>query len=161
VLATHIPTECRKGASSGSLADDEFYFTYGKAPTVSYASTNNNNPVLAAINQFKKDIYTHIWIHPARAAFLGIREGDPIHIMNSKTGQATNGHAHITRLIHREAVFSYSSFGAENPALTRAVGVGIATNKLVPYELEPVTGGFRTQEFTVRIKKIEGKGVQA
>jgi anaerobic selenocysteine-containing dehydrogenase len=155
VLATHIPTECRSGAS-GSLADDEFYFTYGKAPTVSYASTNNNNPVLAAINQFKKDIYTHIWIHPARAAFLGIAEGDAISLTNSKSGQTANGHAHITRLIHREAMFLYSSFGAENPWLTRSVGVGTATNKLIPYALEPVTGGFRTQEFTVRIKKIEG-----
>ncbi|MBS4099120.1 MAG: molybdopterin-dependent oxidoreductase [Sulfuricella sp.] len=159
VLATHIPTECRSG--SGSLADDEFYFTYGKAPTVSYASTNNNNPVLAAINQFKKEIYTNLWIHPARAAFLGIKDGDAISITNSKTGQTANGHAHITRLIHREAVFFYSGFGAENPALTRAVGVGTATNKLAPYDLEPVTGGFRTQEFTVKIKKIESKGVQA
>lgn len=160
VLATHIPTECRRNAS-GSLADDEFYFTYGKTPTVSYASTNNNNPVLAAINQFKQGIYTNLWIHPARAAFLGIADGDPILITNSKTGQSATGHAHITRLIHREAVFLYSSFGAENKALTRAVGMGTATNKLIPYELEPVTGGFRTQEFTVRIKKITEKGAAA
>ena len=153
VLATHIPTECRSG-SSGSLADDEFFFTYGKAPTVSYASTNSNNPVLAAINQLKKEIYTTIWIHPARAAILGIAEGDPIRITNSKSGQAANGHAHITRLIHREAIFLYSSFGTENPALTRSVGMGTATNKLIPYNLEPVTGGFRSQEFTVHIKKI-------
>lgn len=159
VLATHIPTECRSG-NSGSLADDEFYFTYGKAPTVSYASTNNNNPVLAAINLFKKDIYTHIWIHPARAAYLGVAEGDPILLTNSKSGQTANGHAHITRLVHREAIFLYSSFGAENPWLTRSVGIGTATNKLIPYDLEPVTAGFRSQEFTVRIKKIQQR-VQA
>jgi hypothetical protein len=67
----------------------------------------------------------------------------------------------VTRLIHREAVFFYSGFGAENPMLTRAVGVGTATNKLVPYAVEPVTGGFRTQEFTVRIKKIAEKGATA
>ena len=161
VLATHIPTECRTGASSGSLADDEFYFTYGKAPTVSYASTNNNNPVLAAINQFKKDIYTNIWMHPARAAFLGLADGDPILITNSKSGQTATGHVHITRLIHREAVFFYSGFGAENPWLTRSCGVGTATNKLVPYAVEPVAGGFRTQEFTVRIKKVSEKGATA
>jgi anaerobic selenocysteine-containing dehydrogenase len=157
VLATHIPTECRSGAAS-SLADDEFYFTYGKAPTVSYASTNNNNPVLAAINKFKEDIYTHVWIHPSRAAFLNIAEGDPISITNTKSGQSASGHAHITRLIHREAIFLYSSFGAENPALTRSHGVGTATNKLIPYNLEPVTAGFRSQEFTVRIKKAVEKG---
>ncbi len=160
VLATHIPTVCRCEAS-GSLADDEFYFTYGKTPTVSYASTNNNNPVLAAINQFKKNIYTNIWIHPARAAYLGIADGDAISITNSQSGQAATGHAHVTRLIHREAVFFYSSFGAENPMLSRAKGMGTATNKLIPYAVEPVTGGFRTQEFTVRIKKIAEKGVMA
>jgi len=156
VLATHIPAECRPGATS-ILADDEFYFTYGKAPTVSYASTNSNNPVLAAINQFKKDIYTTAWIHPARASYLGIVDGDPIRITNSLTGQAADGHAHVTRLIHREAMFLYSCFGAENPALTRSVGVGTATSKLIPYSVEPVVAGFRSQEFTVRIKKITQK----
>jgi anaerobic selenocysteine-containing dehydrogenase len=114
--------------------------------------------VLAAINRFKQDIYTHIWIHPARAAYLGIAEGDPIRLTNSKSGQQATGHAHVTRLIHREALFLYSSFGAENPLLTRSAGIGTATNKLIPYALEPVTGGFRTQEFTVRIKKLDEKG---
>jgi anaerobic selenocysteine-containing dehydrogenase len=162
VLATHIPAECRKDAKMGMLADDEFYFTYGKAPTVSYASTNSNNPVLASINRFKKGIYTNVWIHPARAAYLGINDGDPIRIVNTMTGQQTEGHAHVTRLIHRDAVFMYSSFGAENPVLTRAVGMGTATSKLIPYNVEPVVAGFRSQEFTVRIKKLDGsKGVKA
>ncbi len=161
VLATHIPAECRKDAKSGGLlADDEFYFTYGKAPTVSYASTNSNNPVLAAINKFKKGIYTNVWIHPARAAYLGIKDGDAIRLVNAMTGQSAEGHAHVTRLIHRDAVFLYSSFGAENPVLTRAVGMGTPTSKLIPYAVEPVVAGFRSQEFTVRIRKIEGK-VQA
>lgn len=160
VLATHIPAECRPGAS-GSLADDEFFFTYGKAPTVSYASTNSNNPVLAAINQFKKGVYTGVWIHPARASYLGIADGDAIRITNSRTGQAADGHAHVTRMIHRETVFLYSCFGAENPKLTRAVGVGTPTSKLIPYEVEPVVAGFRSQEFTVRIKKIAEKGATA
>lgn len=160
VLATHIPAQCRPGVS-GPLADDEFYFTYGKVPTVSFASTNGNNPVLAAINRFKKDIYVNIWIHPARAAFLGIADGDPIRITNTQTSQTADGHAHVTRLIHRESVFFYSAFGTENPALTRAFGVGTATNKLVPYLVEPVTAAFRSQEFTVRIKKIAEQGATA
>jgi len=53
-------------------------------------------------------------------------------------------------------VFLYSSFGAENPWLTRSAGLGTATNKLIPYALEPVTAGFRSQEFTVRVRKIDG-----
>jgi anaerobic selenocysteine-containing dehydrogenase len=160
VLAAHIPAEYRKRGGGGQLGDDEFFFTYGKAPTVSYASTNSNNPVLAAINQFKKNIYTHVWIHPARAAFLGIHDGDPIRITNTLSSQQADGHAHVTRLVHRDAIFVYSCFGAENPLLTRAVGVGTSTSKLIPYNVEPVVAGFRSQEFTVRVKKLGAEEVR-
>lgn len=159
VLATHIPAACRPDAPAGApLAEDEFYFTYGKTPTVSYGSTNSNNPVLAAINQFKGAIYTGVWIHPERAAPLGIGTGDPIEIRNSRSGQHTTGTAYVTRLVHREALFIHSSFGVENPALTRSFGVGTATNKLIPYQVEPVVGGFRSQEFTVRVAKLAAQG---
>lgn len=155
VLATHIPAQCRADADMGApLADDEFYFTYGKTPTVSYASTNSNNPVLAAINQFKGGVYTGVWIHPDRAQRLGIRTGDAISLTNTHTGQHTTGHAYVTRLIHRDALFIHSSFGAENAALSRSHGMGTATSKLVPYRVEPVVGGFRSQEFTIRVAKI-------
>jgi hypothetical protein len=55
-------------------------------------------------------------------------------------------------------LFRSSCFGAENPALTRSVGIGTATSKLIPYEVEPVVAGFRSQEFTVHIKKLDAKG---
>jgi hypothetical protein len=62
----------------------------------------------------------------------------------------------VTRQVHREVLFLYSSFGAENKALTRAHGFGTATSKLIPYEVEPVVAGFRSQEFTLKVTKIEG-----
>ncbi len=155
VLATHFPARCREDADMNApLKDDEFYFTYGKTPTVSYASTNSNNPVLAAINKFKGGVYTGVWIHPDRAQRLGIKTGDAISLTNALSGQQTTGHAYVTRFIHRDALFIHSSFGAENPALTRSHGMGTATSKLVPYRVEPVVGGFRSQEFTIRVAKI-------
>ncbi|MFA5530029.1 MAG: molybdopterin-dependent oxidoreductase [Thiohalomonadaceae bacterium] len=159
VLATHIAAQCRGVTPADKpLAADEFYFTYGKSPTVSYASTNSNNPVLAAINDFKKDIYTGIWMHPERAHALGIRSGDRIRLTNTRSGQQADGTAYVTRQVHREALFLYSSFGAENKALTRAYGIGTATSKLIPYEVEPVVGGFRSQEFTIKVSKLNEKG---
>lgn len=159
VLATHIPARCRDNADMAApLGADEFYFTYGKTPTVSYASTNSNNPVLAAVNRFKGGTYTGIWIHPDRAARLDIVTGDPIRLTNTRSGQTATGHAYITRLVHRDALFIYSSFGAENPALSRSHGLGTATNKLVPYRVEPVVGGFRSQEFTLRVQKLDNSG---
>nr|VFK23874.1 MAG: Molybdopterin oxidoreductase Fe4S4 domain-containing protein [Candidatus Kentron sp. MB] len=158
-MATHIPTECREGKSMDApLAKDEFYFTYGKTPSVSYASTNSNNPVLRAINDFKKDIYTGVWIHPERAEPIGIKDGDSIQLTNTKSGQQANGTVYITRKIHRDALFIHSSFGVENAELTLTAGIGTATNKLIPYNVDPVVAGFRSQEFTIRVAKIEAKG---
>ena len=156
-LATHVPLECRPETPKDKPLDkDEFYFTYGKTPTVSYGSTNSNNPVLASINKFKSDIYTGVWIHPERAEALGLVTGDPIKLSNTRSGQEAEGKAYVTRLVHREALFIHSSFGVENPKLTRSVGIGTATNKLIPYFVEPVVAGFRSQEFTLKVTKIEG-----
>jgi len=154
VLATWIAPRCREGKSvTDPLAENEFYFTYGKIPTVSHASTNSNNPVLAGINRFKNNIYKGVWIHPDRAEKLGIANGDPIKLTNNKSGQEATGHAHVTRLVERDTLFISSSFGVENKALTRTVGDGIATNKLIPYQVEPVVAGFRSQEFTISVAR--------
>ncbi|MBB1125366.1 molybdopterin-dependent oxidoreductase [Thiospirillum jenense] len=156
VLATHIPVKLRSGSAqevNAPLAKDEFYFAYGKTPTVSHGSTNSNNPVLAAINEFKTDVYKGVWIHPDRAAALGIKMGDKIQLTNTQSGQNTTGHAYVTRLIHPEVIFVYSSFGVENKALSRTHGEGTATSKLIPYQIEPVVAGFRSQEFTIRVAK--------
>nr|VFJ72864.1 MAG: Molybdopterin oxidoreductase Fe4S4 domain-containing protein [Candidatus Kentron sp. FW] len=158
-MAAHIPTECRSGKSMDApLAKDEFYFTYGKTPSVSYASTNSNNPVLRAINDFKKEIYTGVWVHPDRAEPLGIENGDRIRLTNTKSGQEAEGTVYITRKIHRDALFIHSSFGVENTKLSLTAGMGTATNKLIPYEVDPVVAGFRSQEFTIRLTKIEVEG---
>ncbi|MBF0175257.1 MAG: molybdopterin-dependent oxidoreductase [Magnetococcales bacterium] len=155
VLAAAIPATCRDGKTMDQpLEKDEFYFTYGKTPTISYGSTNSNNPVLAAINRFKKDIYTGIWIHPDRAATLEIVSGDRIMVTNKLSGQQAEGTAYVTNQLHPDSIFLHSSFGVENKALRLSVGIGTATNKLIPYMVEPVVAGFRSQEFTVRIEKI-------
>ncbi|MCG6862332.1 MAG: molybdopterin-dependent oxidoreductase, partial [Chromatiaceae bacterium] len=136
VLATWIAPHCREGKSvTDPLAENEFYFIYGKTPTVSHGSTNSNNPVLAGINKFKEDIYKRVWIHPTRAEKLGIANGGQIKLTNNKSGQEVVGRAHITRLVEKDTVFIASSFGVENKALSRSYGEGIATNKLIPYQV--------------------------
>jgi len=155
VLAAHIPAQCRpEQTMEQPLSDDEFYFAYGKTPTVSYGSTNSNNPVLAAINTFKKDIYTGVWIHPDRAAKLNIATGDKILLTNTLSKQQAEGRAYVTRKVRPDTLFLHSSFGVENPQLTRSYAMGgTATNKLIPHLVEPVVAGFRSQEFTLRVAK--------
>ena len=155
VLATWFPAECRQDKTmADALEQDEFYFAYGKVPTVSYGSTNSNNPVLAAINTLKKDIYVGVWIHPDRADKLGIKSGDKIKLKNTLSGQEAEGHAYITRKVRSDTLFIHSSFGVENPQLTLSYAMGgTATNKLIPHNVEPVVAGFRSEEFTLRVAK--------
>jgi len=155
VLARPIAAECRENKTMDqALDEDEFYFTYGKVPTVSYGSTNSNNPVLAAINTWKKDIYTGVWLHPDRAEKLGIQTGDKIRLKNTLSGQEADGHAYVTRKVRSDTLFLHSAFGVENPQLTRSYAMGgTATNHLIPHTVEPVVAGFRSQEFTIRIAK--------
>jgi anaerobic selenocysteine-containing dehydrogenase len=155
VLAGHIATECRPDKTMDqALSEDEFYFAYGKVPTVSYGSTNSNNPVLAAINTLKKDIYMGVWMHPERADKLGIKTGDKIHLTNIQSGQQTDGHAYVTRKVRPDTLFLHSAFGVENKQLTLSYAMGgTATNKLIPHTVEPVVAGFRSQEFTIRVKR--------
>lgn len=156
VLAAVMPAQCRDNrVMSDPLEVDEFYFTYGKTPTVSYGSTNSNNPVIAAINRFKKDIYTGIWIHPDRAKALKIKTGDAIRLTNRRSPSLqAKGVAYVTAQLHPDSVFMHSSFGVENKALRLSYGVGTATNKLIHNWVEPVVAGFRSQEFTIKIEKI-------
>jgi len=150
ILATWIAPDVPEGKSLGG---DEFYFIYGKSPTVSHASTNSNNPVLSGINKFKDDIYKGVWIHPDRAEKLGIGTGDPIRLTNTKSGQEAMGRAYVTRLVQKDTLFIHSSFGVENKALTRTSGDGTATSTLIPHQVEPVVAGFRSQEFTLKVAR--------
>jgi len=154
VLAGWIAPEYREGkAVTDPLDEDEFYFIYGKTPTVSHGSTNSNNPVLSGINHFKDHVYKGIWIHPERAAKLGIADGDAIRLTNTRSNQEATGRAHVTRLVQKDTLFIHSSFGVENKALSRTSGDGTATNKLIPYLIEPVVAGFRSQEFTLKVAR--------
>ncbi|WP_029407664.1 molybdopterin-dependent oxidoreductase [Thiomicrorhabdus sp. Milos-T2] len=157
VLATHFPSGIlgEKVNQDRMLGEGEFYFTYGKSPTVSHGSTNANNPVLSAINVFKEDIYTGIWINPTRADKLDIKTGDMIKITNLEDESLNvDGKAYVTNQVQPESVFMYSSFGTENAALSRAAGFGSAINKVIGYKVDPVVAGFRSQEFTIKVEKV-------
>ena len=55
--------------------------------------------------------------------------------------------------MQKDTLFIHSSFGVENKALTRTYGDGVATNKLIPYQVEPLVAGFMSQEFTIKVAR--------
>jgi len=80
--------------------------------------------------------------------------GEKIKLTNTLSGQQAEGVAYITRKVRSDTLFLHSSFGIENPQLTRSYAMGgTASNKLIPHTVEPVVAGFRSQEFTIRVSK--------
>lgn len=144
----YIPPQVNKNKKP-----NEFNFIYGKTPTISYASTNSNNPILMALTKNKEEEFIGLWINPLKATLLNIKTGDIVTVENCQSGQKAQIKAFVTEMVRPDTVFMSSSFGTENPLLKNSVGVGTALNKLVPYDTEPIVSAFRSQEFTVFVTK--------
>ena len=142
--------------SQKKLTENEFYFIYGKIPTESHASAaTQDNRVLSFVNNLINPMERYgLWINKKRAINLGIKTGDLLEVTNTKSGQKVKIQAYVTEGVRPDTVFMPSSFGAESPMLKVASGVGAPLSEIVSYDLEPIAAGFKSQEFTVKIKKI-------
>ena len=68
-----------------------------------------------------------LWIHPDRAAPLGIADGDEVDV-NGGGRYSGRMKANVTHWIHPDAVFMLHGYGATVPLATRALGLGVATS---------------------------------
>ncbi len=142
--------------SNKKLAENEFHFIYGKIPTESHASAaTEDNRILSFVNNLINPMEKYgLWINTSTAKRLGIKTGDLLEVVNTKSGQKIKIQAFVTEGVRPDTVFMPSSFGAESPYLKVAQGVGAPLSGIVSYGLEPIAGGFKSQEFTVKVRKI-------
>jgi thiosulfate reductase/polysulfide reductase chain A len=108
-----------------------------------------DNPVLFA--RMPENI---LWLNAARAAELGIADGDWVDV--SGNGHGGRIRAFVTEFIHPEAVFMVHGFGHDLPVEPRARGRGLADNALMDgglFESDPYGGGVTMQEHFVRVSK--------
>ena len=137
-----------------SNGDNEFYFIYGKVPVISYASTNSNNSLLMSLAKKKETRYMDTWMNSSRAKKLNIRDGDIVEVINIKSGLKAEAKVHVTELIRPDTVFISSAFGDDKEGQLRVSrGVGTSLGNLIDYDVEPIVAGYRSQEFTVSVKK--------
>jgi thiosulfate reductase/polysulfide reductase chain A len=136
---------------------ERFTLLFGRPPTLAHGQSLNN-PLLreAAPDQV-------LWIHPERAAALGIRDGDWVEVSGggSYVGRLR---AFVTKWIHREAVFMLHGYGATVPLATRALGVGVADQRLQHgklYEFDPAGAGNALTETLVRVQRATTQGATA
>ena len=136
---------------------DQFTLLFGRPPTLAHGQSLNN-PILREIAPEQV-----LWIHPDRAGPLGIGDGDEVEVSG---GGAYVGRlkAKVTPWIHREAVFMLHGYGATVPLATRALGVGVADQRLQHgklFEFDPAGGGNALTESVVTVRPATAQGAQA
>jgi thiosulfate reductase/polysulfide reductase chain A len=140
--------------AKSAQADDRFLLLIGRTATLTHGQSFNN-PILNEITPEQV-----LWIHPDRARPLGIGDGDivEVHGGGSYIGRIK---ARVTPWIHPEAVFMLHGYGATVPLATRALGRGVADQRLQQgklYDFDPAGGGCALTETIVQIKPAEAKG---
>ena len=145
-----LPAYVPKVAPSG----DDFTLLFAKTATLAQGQSLNN-PLL---NERAPEQV--LWIHPDRAAPLGIVDGDEVEVNGggSYTGCLR---AKVTPWIHPDAVFMLHGYGATVPLATRAYGLGVADQRLQHgklYDFDPAGGGCALTETVVQVKRRTPKG---
>ncbi len=132
------------------LENDEFYLIYGKAPSMTHTHTASN-PLLSV--KLTPDIFKRIWIHPSRAEQLGIKDGDLVEVCNH-LGDCYKTRVYVTELIRPDTAFYVNAWGHKSPKLRFAPKETIPWNKLVPVDIEPITGSAILGDTFVKIRKV-------
>jgi thiosulfate reductase/polysulfide reductase chain A len=130
---------------------DSFTLLFAKTGSLTQGQSLNN-PLLkeSAPDQV-------LWIHPDRAKPLGISDGDLVEV-NGGGKYSGKIKAMVTKWIHPEAVFMLHGYGATVPLATRALGLGVADQRLQHgklYEFDQAGGGNALTETVVRIKAVK------
>ena len=147
-LPAYVPKQAPMG--------NDFTLLFAKTATLAHGQSLNN-PLL---NERAPEQV--LWIHPDRAAQLGIVDGDEVEVNGggSYTGCLR---AKVTPWIHPEAVFMLHGYGATVPLARRALGLGVADQRLQHgklYDFDPAGGGCALTETVVQVKRRKPEGAK-
>jgi thiosulfate reductase/polysulfide reductase chain A len=123
-----------------------FRLLYGRSPLHTFGRTQNN-PIL-----FDLEPDNALWLHPRRAAALGIGQGDPVLVRNAHGDVVGPLPAKVTERMSEDAVYMVHGFGHRAPGLHRTNGRGGDDTALIrDYAVDGMSGatGMRTEHVTV------------
>ncbi|MFN3331135.1 MAG: molybdopterin dinucleotide binding domain-containing protein, partial [Caldilinea sp.] len=131
------------------VADDpaSFRLIHGHQAVHTHASSANNVQLMAFTRRYQLE---RLWINDARAAALGIRDGDWVVVSNELASGTVR--AHVTAGVHPESVFLPNSYGRFSPQLTIANGFGLSPNDFTAYANEPISGHAMMSEVIVTVR---------
>lgn len=143
-VPTWVPPKVRP-----DLADPKaFRLIHGKQAFHSHTATANI-PILLQIT--KDNGGERIWIHPRRAARLGISDGDLVRVTSPLAAQTVR--ARVTHRIHPEAAYLPAGYGRTSPYMRTGFGFGISPNDHTGADAEPISGHAMMHEVIVWIEK--------
>lgn len=133
-----------------------FRLIHGHQAVHTHASSANNVQLMGFTRRYKLE---RLWINDARAAALGIGDGDWVVVSNElATGTVR---AHVTAGIHPESVFLPGAYGRFSPQLAIANGFGLAPNDFTAYANEPIAGHAMMSEVIVSVRAATPEEVAA
>jgi thiosulfate reductase/polysulfide reductase chain A len=124
-----------------------FRLLYGRSPLHTFGRTQNN-PILHDLEPNNS-----LWMSPAAAAALGLRDGEPVLVANDRGSETGPLPLQVTERMPDSSVYMVHGFGHRARALSRADGVGGDDGAVIDdYATDPISGsnGMRTQFVTVR-----------
>lgn len=130
---------------------DGFRLVVGRAAVHTQGHTMNN-PLL------HEQMPTNAaWMHPDRAAELGLADGTPVEVLDVDGRCAGTAPVRLVAGMHPEALFLVHGFGHRLPCESLAFGKGVADQELLPGGLQredPAGGGLSLQEHFVFVKEV-------
>lgn len=134
-----------------AVPDDtaSFRLIGGKQAIHSHTQTANCEPLMDITKQYGLD---RVWMNAARAAELGINDGDEILVENDLFSGRVK--VKVTQRINPEALYLPSHYGCSSPQQRTAYNVGLRQMDFVPFLLEEGYGGTCSQETYVTVEKV-------
>jgi thiosulfate reductase/polysulfide reductase chain A len=135
--------------SPASPPEGRYRITFGRVGVHTQGHTVNN-PLL-----FEQMPENEVWINTKEAAKLDIANGEYVLVENN--GHSGKIKAYVTDYIHPECVFMVHGFGHTLPCESRAKGMGVADNELMPKGIkitDKAGGGVSNQEHFIAVRKI-------
>jgi thiosulfate reductase/polysulfide reductase chain A len=128
--------------------DGEFRMLFGRTPHHSHARSHNNWLLLELQSE------TPVWMNPADAKKIGLKNGDKVSLVNSKTGYKSKAEQlKVTPRIKAGSVFIHHGFGHQSKAWTKGYDKGINENHFISDDVDPISGAAAFHNGFVKVVK--------
>ena len=128
---------------------DEFRLIGGKQPIHSQSWTTDIPELIQITHDYD---LTRIWMNAAKAAELGIADGDEVEVYNDLNSGKVR--VKVTERLNPTCIWMPSGYGCNSPDLTNAYGVGLSFMSFVPFQRDPYYGATMSQEALVKVRKV-------